>query len=234
MWQILKSEIEYNRWILICSYFAALFFFVIGILEDDIYTIVPNTIVPFFIGYGFLCHRYCKESRERQHCMLPQSRTHYGVTRMAFFALFQSGILLMWLVAYLIGIAQTPEAIWMILTANALMLTFRAVGFIFEDTRSEVGCITSAAGWTPSSIAQRVMRFLTYVVLTTLLLIVAAGTEGDGFTLLEMDVDWQPVIDLREFLRAPSGAFLASTMFMITFYLSAVFSLPRRSIVSTR
>ena len=43
MWQILKSEIEYNKWVLICTYVVALFFFVIGVLEDDIYTIVPNT-----------------------------------------------------------------------------------------------------------------------------------------------------------------------------------------------
>ena len=89
MWQILKSEIEYNKYVLITVYAVAVFFFVAGLIEDDgFYGVVPNTIVPFFIGFGFLCHKSSKESRERQHSMLPQSRTEYGLTRMVFFALF--------------------------------------------------------------------------------------------------------------------------------------------------
>ena len=234
MWQILKSEIEYNKYVLIAVYVVVLFFFIVGVLEDNVYTIVPNTMVPFFVGYAFLCNKYCKESRERQHCTLPQSRTHYGITRMLFFALYQSGIFLLWLIAYVVDVASAPEAIWMVLTTNALLLTFRAVGFIFEDTQSSGRCITSADGWTPSAIAQRVTRFVTYAVLTIAVVIVAAATGSEGFTLMEMDVDWQPVIDVRQFLRSPSGAFLASVMFMITFYLSAAFSLPRRSFVSSR
>lgn len=236
MWQILKSEIEYNKYVLIAVYAVAVFFFVAGLIEDDgFYGVVPNTIVPFFIGFGFLCQKSCKESRERQHCMLPQSRTQYGLTRMFFFALFQSGIVLLWLITYVVNIGQSPEAIWMILTTNALMLTFRAVGFIFDDTKSSLGCITSSEGWTPEIIAQRVMRFITYAVLTIMLLVVAAGTaDVEGFTLIDMDVDWQPVIELRDFLRAPLGAFVANVMFMIAFYLSATFSLPRRSFASSR
>jgi len=234
MWQILKTEIEYNKYVMICVYVAALFFFVVGVMEDNVYTIIPNTIVPFFIGYGFLCHKYCKELRERQHCTLPQSRHHFGITRMAFFALYQSGILILWLIAYVVGIADAPEAIWMILTTNALLLTFRAVGFIFEDTKAELPSIATTEGWSPDVVAHRVIRFVTYAVLVLMILIVAAATGSDGFSLMEMDVDWQPVIDVREFLRGPTGALLASVMFMVSFYLSMTYSLPRRSFASSR
>ncbi|MDH3216357.1 MAG: hypothetical protein OEN01_08700 [Candidatus Krumholzibacteria bacterium] len=236
MWQILKTEIEYNKYVLIAVYAAALLFLVVGLVRGDgFYGVVPNSIVPFFIGYGFLCHKYCKESRDRQHCILPQSRADYGLTRMLFFAFYQSGIFVMWLINYVVYIGRSPEAIWMILTVNALMLTFRAVGFIFEDTRGSVPCITSSEGWAPDVVGKRVLRFVTYTVLTILVIIAAAATrEVPGFTMMDMEVDWQPVIDLREFLRAPMGAVLANVMFMVTFYLSLAFSLPRRSFASSR
>lgn len=233
MWQILRSEIEYNKYVLIAVYVFALFFFLVGLVEDDVYSVVPNTMVPFFIGFGFLCHTSCKESRVRQHCMLPQSRTEYGITRMLFFALFQGGIFVLWLITYVVNIGESPEAIWMMLSANALVLTIRAVGFVFEDTKSRVPCITSAEGWTPSSIAQRMMRFVTYWALGIMLIVVAAG-PADGFTLIDLDVDWAPIVEFRTFLRAPMGAFTMNVMFMIAFYLSATFSLPRRSFASSR
>jgi hypothetical protein len=234
MWQIIKSEIDYNKHVWITVYAVAVVFFGAAVtLGGDVYMIVPNTIVPFFIGYGFLCHTRCKESRERQLCILPQSQTQYGITRMLFFALYQSVVVVLWLIAYVMSISHTPEAIWMILTANALLLTYRAVGFILEDTRQSLPSIVTVEGWVPEIIAQRVVRILVYTIMTVLLVVAVASKDGGG-AVIQMDVDWAPVVDLRDFLRSPMGALLTNVMFVVVFYLSVTVSLTRKSFASSR
>lgn len=237
MWQILKGELEYNRYVLIGVYTLALVAFAVVMVRDccgGVYSVVPNTIIIFYVGYAFLCKTSCKESRFRQHCMLPRSQTEYGVTRMLFFAIVQGGIVLLWLIAYIRHIGDTPEAIWMILTANALMLTFRAVGFIYEDTKSRIAPMGSSAGWSAEGIAHRALGFVTYLVIIVMLLITAAGESDDIAALMVINVDWRPMLELRDFLRSPMGALAANVLLMLTFYLSATFSLPRRSLASSR
>ena len=166
--------------------------------------------------------------------MLPQPRTQRGVTRMLVFVCFQGGMFLLWLISYLLNWSETPEAIWMMLTANALALTIKAVGFIYNDTGSNVACITRREGWSSAAaITYHVSCLLTNVVVIALLLIVVSGT-GEGFRLVQISGDWQWMKALQEFLRGPSGAVGANLLFFVAFYLSTSFSLPRRVFVSSR
>lgn len=233
MWQILKSELEYNSYVLIGMYVVAFLLFVLGLHGGGgVYNAVPNTLVPFFIGYALLSSKSCKESRTRQHSLLPQSRTEYGMTRMLFFGVILGGVFLLWLVAYVVGAGNSPEAIWMMLSVNALMLTFMAVRFIFDDTRSGAASITTAEGWTAPAIARRVTGIITFGAIIVSLIVAAAGSGEQGITLLEISADWGPELALRNFLRGPMGAFAMNVVFMIAFYLSVRFSLPRRSFAS--
>ena len=235
MWQVLKAEIEYNKWILIGVYGASVSFFIGGFFGPccAALNIVPNTLIPFFIGYGFLCNTHCKERRHRQHCMLPQSRNQQGVTRVLFHALYLGGINVLWLLTYVTHIGETPGAIWAMLTSDALVMAFVSIGYIFADTRSQVFPITTSEGWQLSSLAQRLFRFFTWVAMTILVLLAAAG-DGRGFSLMQVDVEWPPVVALREFLRSPVGFLLSAALFLVMFYVSTMRSLPQRVFASTR
>ncbi len=236
MWQILKTELAYNKITLITMYTAAVGFVAAAMIWDigGIYSVVPNTLVAFFVGVGFLSQRICKESRERQHAMLPQPRTQRGVTRMLVFVCFQGGIFVLWLITYLLNWSETPDAIWMMLTANALALAIKAVGFIYNDTGSNIACMTRREGWSSvAAITYHVSCLLTNVVVIGLLLIAVSGTD-EGFQLVQISADWQWMKALQGFLRGPYGAVGANLLFFVTFYLSTSFSLPRREFASSR
>lgn len=236
MWHILKTELAYNKFTLITMYVVAVGFFAAALIWDDgsVYSLVPNTIVVFWIGMALLGRTICKESRERQHAMLPQSIRQRGVTRMLVFICFQGGMFLLWLITYLLNWSEAPEAIWMMLTANALVLTIKPVGFIHDDTKCNVPSITRAEGWAPAAITHRVSCLLTNLVVVVLLVVAAAGTGEEGFTLVQLNLDWEWETKLREFLRGPSGAVAANLLFLVAFYLSTSFSLPRRSFAPSR
>jgi hypothetical protein len=153
---------------------------------------------------------------------------------MLVFVCFQGGMFLLWLITYLLHWSETPEAIWMMLTANALVLTIKAVGFIHNDMGSNVACITRREGWSSvAAITYHVSCLLTNVVVIGLLLIAVSGTD-EGFKLVQINADWEWMKALQGFLRGPYGAVGANLLFFVTFYLSTSFSLPRREFASSR
>ena len=122
--KIIFNEIKYNWWIYTIGYVMALIFLILFLItgrEIEKFMIVTTGIFHLIlISTGI---RFSQEKRERLWGILPITLSSVARAQIWFLIFFQSGILLLWLVFFLVHYSITETEIWFgMLTANALIL----------------------------------------------------------------------------------------------------------------
>ena len=137
MWQLLKSEISYNRSVLFTTYlFMTLIFLVSSGIEMNgaqVSRSLPHLLV-VGIFYIMFTNRYL-EKRTRFHQLLPISIVRHGRIRLLYQMLFLIGALVLYSMSHVIYSPDTIDSrvIWRLFSLNSMLILGNAAYTISFD-----------------------------------------------------------------------------------------------------
>lgn len=136
MWQLLKTEFEYNKGIVLIAY-SLTFLMLIFCWKWDVggvYLLSASTTVIFFFCIPIMASRSDKEKRDRLHAALPMMLKQTSVSRLLFMVLFQGGIFFIWSIIYFLDhFGHDNQAIWTMITTSAFVIIVIEFFALYHD-----------------------------------------------------------------------------------------------------
>ncbi|UCE20466.1 MAG: hypothetical protein JSV84_09065 [Gemmatimonadota bacterium] len=141
MWHVLKADLQYHRLVIGTVYTIGIMMLIgdLALNIFDIYMILGITTLSFYAGMWIIGATDNKEKRDRHQTALPNSIERQSTVRLMFCVLFQTGLLIMWLLLLLLKYAgDANRLVWDIFSINALNLIIIMLFVIYADL-GEVG-----------------------------------------------------------------------------------------------
>ena len=132
MWQMLKTEFEYNKGVVIPAYLVAVF---ISLLDlDGVYGLSAACAIIYFVCIPIMTIRMDKEKRDRLYLRLPLALKEASAARLLFIILFQGGLFFLWSIVFFTGhFGHDNQAIWTMITTSAFVIMVITFFAIYHD-----------------------------------------------------------------------------------------------------
>lgn len=218
MWQILKTEVSYNKVgitvtlaIILLFFFSPFYFSVEGV-----YTFMPNSAIAFAIAVAVMGSEIDKEKRDRLYALLPQTLKQHSIVRLLFMVLFQLTLFCLWLAVYfLINFVEDPSAIWTMISFNAFVIITITLFSIYGDLGHYL--------------TQKYRGIFFLVLISVLLLVYMQQPDLNFVRLIEIKHATYIASLYKNLLSSPLGAAFSSMLCLGVLSLSCWIFIRRRS-----
>ena len=125
MWQVLKTEFEYNKGVVIPAYLIVVLMLLPGKIFDldGVYGLSAICTIISFVCIPIMGMRMDKEKRDRLYLGLPRTLKEVSTARLLFIILFQLGLFFLWSILFFTDhFGHDNQAIWTMLTASAFVI----------------------------------------------------------------------------------------------------------------
>ncbi|MFQ5633470.1 MAG: hypothetical protein ACE5I1_32285 [bacterium] len=221
MWHILKAEFQYMKLGILIAYGIGVLLLILAInwgLDTrldlagvelrfflpqfgNLYSLMANTSTAVIIAVIIIGVQSDQEKRDRFYARLPLPIRTTGLARLLFMLLFQAGMVLLWLILFLLEPpAETMKAIYTMIGVNEFWLGIIVVLLLWHDL-GQYGTFKFRG------------LFLAVVGL------VASGYAWSIFNRFD-EMSAQQLVDRFLFYQTPAGAALVSGIFIGLLYLS--------------